>query len=256
MYSGGLFGAGNTYGNDRFIVRIKRPLLSIQDAVVSDNLVPVCSSEGDPCAIREEFAQLKAQVEELSELVRTDPLTGLFNFRHFNQSLSHEMERTGRTGDSTILIMVDLDHFKHVNDRWGHETGNQALQLAARLMTESVRKLDVCCRYGGEEFAVILPMTDLVTGTLVAERIRKAIDDAVLEVNGEDIGLTASLGVAAFSSYQREQPEHFVERADQYLYDAKQAGRNQVCHEHIESMKTDSSVSMDEKAALFGLPVD
>ena len=224
--------------------------------VVSDGFEPVCPKQGDPCVNKQEFAQLRLKVKELSQLVLTDPLTGLFNFRHFNQTLINEMERTRRTGDTTILIMLDLDFFKQVNDRWGHEVGNQALKLTAQLMLLNTRKLDVVCRYGGEEFALILPMTDLSTGAKVAERIRKAIDNAPLLIDGEDVGLTASLGVAAFSRSQQELPERLVERADQYLYQAKQEGRNRVCHENIESLKTDSSVSADEKAALFGVSIE
>lgn len=223
---------------------------------MSDNVVPICPKQGDPCANKQELAQLKLEVERLSALARTDPLTGLFNFRHFTQALSNEMERTGRTGDSTVLIMLDLDFFKQVNDRWGHEAGNQALQFTAQSILSSIRKLDLACRYGGEEFAIILPATDLLTGVKVAERIRESIDNTPLLVEGKDIGLTASLGVAVFSGYSQELPEQMVERADQYLYRAKQAGRNRVCHEDIDIYKRDSSVSADEKAALFGLSSD
>lgn len=223
---------------------------------MSDRFVSICPQQGALCANKQQLAQLKVQVEELSKLVLTDQLTGLFNFRHFNQVLTHEMERTRRTGDSTILIMLDLDYFKQVNDRWGHDVGNQALKLTADIMSTCVRKLDVVCRYGGEEFALILPMTDLLTGTKVAERIRKSIADAPLLIDGKDIGLTASLGVAAFFRHQQESPEGLVVRADEYLYEAKQGGRNRVCHECIDSLRVDSSVSADEKAALFGLNID
>lgn len=223
---------------------------------MSDDFEPMCPSPGSTCVNKQAFTQLRAQVDELSELVRTDPLTELFNYRHFEQALANEMERTGRTGGNTILIMLDLDHFKQVNDSWGHEVGNQALKLSAQSILSSIRKLDLACRYGGEEFAIILPMTDLLTGIKVAERIRKAIEEAPLFIDGEDIALTASLGVAAFGCFQQESPERLVERADQYLYEAKQSGRNRVCHENIDSLKSESSVSADEKAALFGLPAD
>mgnify|MGYP000070698881 CR=1 FL=1 len=220
---------------------------------MSDNLVSVCPKQGSPCVNRQELALLQSQVNELAELVRTDPLTGLFNIRHLNQTLVNEMERTARIGESTILIMLDLDYFKHVNDRWGHEVGNQALKLTAQSMLSAIRKLDLACRYGGEEFAVVLPMTDLLTGIIVAERIRQAIEGAPLLIDGEDIQLTASFGVAVFNGYRQESPESFVARADHCLYQAKQSGRNKVCHEVIESLKDNNAVSVDEKAALSGL---
>jgi diguanylate cyclase (GGDEF)-like protein len=200
----------------------------------------------------DEVKRLRLEVSELSQLVRTDTLTGLYNFRHFREVLSLEMERSHRSYQPTALVMVDLDHFKKVNDRWGHEVGNQALITAAKAMHDCVRQLDVACRYGGEEFAIILPASNLLTAKHVANRVCETIAATPVMVDGEDIGLTASLGIAIFSANQHNSVEELVERADKALYQAKQNGRNQVCYEEQDN-KPLVSVSSDEKAALAGL---
>lgn len=218
-----------------------------------DRKIPLCPTRGASCVLSEENDELRDEVSRLSELVSTDTLTGLFNFRYFSDTLSLEMERTSRSGVTTALIMLDLDYFKRVNDRWGHEVGNRALILTAQLLDGCTRKLDVCCRYGGEEFAIILPSTDLVTGVQVAERVRKKISAVPLLVDGDDIGLTASLGVATYTNYQSETVEQFVGRADERLYEAKKTGRNKVCHEDLSIEKSETSISVDEKIVLSGL---
>ena len=128
------------------------------------------------CQFLDELIKLREEVEELSTLVRTDPLTELSNFRHFTQSLEMEMERTRRTAYPTSVIMLDLDYFKKINDTWGHDLGNKVLVQTAVLIRQTVRKLDIPCRYGGEEFVIILPNTDLPAAIGLAERLRFSID--------------------------------------------------------------------------------
>ena len=109
------------------------------------------------CCWIDEVQNLQQQVAELSELVLTDGLTGLYNLRHFKKVLLAEMDRSKRSGIPTCLVMIDLDHFKDVNDTYGHETGNLVLKNVADILTSELRTTDVVCRYGGEEFVVVFP---------------------------------------------------------------------------------------------------
>ena len=168
------------------------------------------------------------------------------------------MERSKRTGQPTTLIMIDADHFKKVNDNWGHEVGNQALKLIANCIVQNIRQLDTACRYGGEEFVVIFPSTDTATSFQVAERIRAAIENTPLTIELDDEvtpithKLTVSIGVSSYPGKLDNDDWHkLVERADNKLYEAKQNGRNQVCSEPIESGQ--QRVSEDEKSALFDM---
>jgi len=212
-----------------------------------------CPSNQESCEIITELLGLREQVSELSELVHTDTLTGLFNFRYFIHALEQEMERTRRTGQDTGLIMIDLDYFKKVNDQWGHDAGNKALILAAQQIRAAVRKMDAPCRYGGEEFAIILPATNAHYTLQVAERIRSMIEAAPLVVEQQEVQLTASFGIDVYSASVPSGVEDMIKRADGYLYQAKQEGRNRVCYAPVKAKEDISSVSQDEKDALFGL---
>ncbi len=215
--------------------------------------VPACPVGEAQCKIIDELIQVRTENQELAELVRTDTLTGLFNFRHFSASLENEMERSRRTLLPTGLIIVDLDHFKKVNDTWGHDAGNLALIQTAELMRGFVRKIDIPCRYGGEEFAIILPSTDLQTSLQVAERLRVAIDEKPLLSGEHSIKLSASMGVDIFKGHEGESPQEFIKRADSFLYQAKNEGRNRVCGANFDGPESATQVSHEEKDALFGL---
>ncbi len=209
---------------------------------------------GEPqCRVIDKMTALHLENRKLSKLVHTDTLTGLYNFRHFIRSLEQEMERSRRTLMPTGLIFVDLDFFKKVNDTWGHETGNLALVQTADLLGRFVRKIDIACRYGGEEFAIILPSTDLSTTRQVAERLRAAIEETPLLHDNHSLSLTASLGVDIFKGFEGESPQAFIKRADTYLYEAKNNGRNQVCTAQYEVEENKTQVSHEEKDALHGL---
>ncbi len=211
---------------------------------------PACPVGEKECSVVDELVDIRQSLDELSELVRTDQLTGLANYRYFCQALEQEMERTQRSGQPTSLIMLDIDHFKKVNDQWGHEVGNQALVHIAQLMLQTVRRLDIPCRYGGEEFAVILPNTELAAGIPVAERLRRTIAKTPLLVAEKKLELTASLGIGSYLLGEQVSLDELVQRADQYLYQAKEEGRNCVRHADLPKVEV---VSREEKDALFKL---
>ena len=162
--------------------------------------------------------------------MRTDELTGLFNYRYFSQALSLEMERTRRSGQPTCLIMCDLDHFKSINDVHGHEVGNAVLSHVSNLIHKTTRRLDIPCRYGGEEFVLILPDTTLHQGVRFANRLRLIIENSSVKAGDLVLGIEASFGVDVYSCGDQLTEKEFVDNVDGFLYIAKQEGRNRVCH--------------------------
>lgn len=206
--------------------------------------LPVCCGGEAPCPYHDEVLQLR-------QLVITDPLTGLYNVRHFRAVLEQEMERTDRTGMPTALMMIDLDHFKQLNDGYGHESGNDVLKQVARRIRESTRKLDVQCRYGGEEFAVVLPSTERALAIMVAQRLRSAIAAAPVFSAGQELAVTASVGLAFYENGLAWDSRRLIAEADQFLYQAKQQGRNQVCYR--EETLPSSAVTSEEKDLLRDL---
>ncbi|WP_188151111.1 GGDEF domain-containing protein [Teredinibacter waterburyi] len=209
-----------------------------------------CPQGPELCPIYNEVNELQLQLDRLNSEVRTDELTTLFNSRHFWNTLEQEIERTLRSGQPTTLIMLDVDHFKRFNDSYGHVAGDEALRHLATLIKHSTRRLDIPCRYGGEEFAIILPSTPLLIATQVAERLRESIERSAIEWQGKTLQITASLGVDTFHNHQPESSQSFVERVDNHLYRAKTTGRNQVCHGR-SSRETVVEVSSAEKKALW-----
>jgi len=203
------------------------------------------------CVRLDELHQARAQITDLSEKVQVDSLTGLYNYRHFLQLAAQELERTRRNGQPTALIMVDLDHFKKVNDDWGHEAGNLTLRSCASLMKNELRKIDIPCRYGGEEFALLLPATELPQAVVVANRLRLAIQQTPIEFAGQQFSVTASMGVDVSLKEEDLTPGQFVERADAFLYQAKIEGRDRVCHPDYEVIRPKGEVSRDEKDELL-----
>jgi diguanylate cyclase (GGDEF)-like protein len=153
----------------------------------------------------------------------TDPMTGLANYRSFSQSLERELERSRRYAMPLSLITVDLDHLKVINDEHGHDAGNDAIRVAARVLTSAVRKFEVVARIGGDEFAVILPSTGASDARRLAERLRADIRAHV--VHGAR--LSASVGVASWTDRSVDAPA-LVKASDEALYRAKRAGRDRV----------------------------
>ncbi|MCP4387204.1 MAG: GGDEF domain-containing protein [Gammaproteobacteria bacterium] len=217
----------------------------------SGNSQPQCPVGEASCEWLNEVDKLRHQVSELSELVSTDALTGLFNFRHFKTVLQAEMDRSKRSGIPTSLVMVDIDHFKAVNDTHGHEIGNQAIRHLADILRGEVRTTDIVCRYGGEEFAMIFPETHLNLAVKVADRIREEISQIPLRLVEGEVNLTASMGASVYMKTSALDIDSFIDSVDKYLYEAKQSGRNCICHVDYADLRTASEVGIDERAMLF-----
>ena len=158
-----------------------------------------------------------------------DTLTGLHNRRHFEERLGVETQKSFYSGTPLSLVMVDIDHFKKVNDTFGHTEGDQVLCKTSSLLKNSVRKKDTVARYGGEEFILILPEAGLEESFVIAERIRRIVEDTPFEVGQAQVKLTISMGISNFPSHRAKSKEELVKMADQALYDAKRGGRNKVC---------------------------
>jgi len=171
---------------------------------------------------------LKISEDRLFELATTDSLTGLLNrgegIRRFQQEISHSL----RTGQPLSIIIIDIDYFKKINDNFGHQVGDKVIQLIARTILSTLRNYDTICRYGGEEFLVILPSTDLDKAIETAERLRKTVEKTKSseQEHGAEVILTISLGVSALQP--GDSLDGLVYRADNALYIAKEEGRNQV----------------------------
>lgn len=180
--------------------------------------------------IEAELAEKNQQLTELNHLLSQqairDDLTGLYNRRHIFQILKEEIISSNRYNESLSLMMIDLDRFKKINDKYGHQFGDFMLQSVARIIFTNIRESDHLGRYGGEEFLLILPHTDLESAKVVAHRIGRAIDEASFGEN--NVKMTVSIGL---SSYHGSSLEEFVERADELMYQAKKTGRNRFVSE-------------------------
>lgn len=165
---------------------------------------------------------------KLEVMASTDPLTGLLNRRVFMAEVSKEFERVKRYGGGLAFVMLDIDHFKQVNDRHGHEVGDRTLVSIAELLEDHLRRPDMVCRFGGEEFALLLPGTGHEGAMRVAEKLRGAIEGLRLPNGESGLRVTASFGVSCVGESDITADE-VISRADDSLYEAKRAGRNRVC---------------------------
>ncbi len=177
-------------------------------------------------AFDEMAAALEQKVEETQRLAVTDELTGLANRRKFGEELARELERSRRFGLELCLVMLDIDHFKRINDTRGHPVGDQVLVGIAEALRASLRNIDLACRYGGEEFALLLPATPGDDAVRVAERVRAAVADRPLGPDG-DLHVTLSAGVARYPA-DGETAAELIQISDMRLYAAKKGGRNRV----------------------------
>jgi diguanylate cyclase (GGDEF)-like protein len=176
-------------------------------------------------------ADLRETSAELERLARVDQLTGVLNRGAFFDRLGTEFRRTRRYDRPLSVLMIDIDHFKSLNDRHGHATGDAVLAACARLMASSLRESDEIGRYGGEEFAAFLPETKLVDAATVAEKLRAAVEALGIEpidASGSPIHVTISVGVAGLPDLTVADHEALVRRADDALYNAKRSGRNRI----------------------------
>ncbi|MDY0269586.1 diguanylate cyclase [Trichloromonas sp.] len=171
---------------------------------------------------------LKKSNQALMELSNTDPLTHLSNRRYLMKTLEKELQRCERSQKSMALIMVDVDHFKPVNDTYGHQQGDVILKTLADQMKAHLRDYDLAARFGGEEFALVLPETTLSEAEQVAERLRIAISELRIPANHNEIRLTISLGVATYPHPKVRTVDNLILEADRALYNAKEKGRNRV----------------------------
>ena len=169
-------------------------------------------------------AQLHAEVERLASI---DGLTGLLNHRAFHSRLHYEWEQAQRHGESLTLMMIDLDHFKRINDTYGHQAGDRILKQVSSSVARLVRKVDTVGRYGGEEFTVLLPTTTAQQAWKMAERIRTVIERSQFGFEGVTIPVTLSIGMAS-APMDASGPDHLVNLADKALYWAKSQGRNRT----------------------------
>jgi len=191
---------------------------------------PVIDQKGEVIGAVEIFSDATAYLEleslngELKRLIHIDPLTQIPNRRAFQNLLRQEFSRYHRFGECFSIVFADIDHFKQVNDRHGHQAGDQTLEWFSRQLESGLRKVDQVCRWGGEEFVAILPATDCSQGEIAAEKLCRQLSGQNCPVTGEL--QTASFGVAEVQAW--DTPESLIERADQGLYAAKAEGRNRV----------------------------
>jgi len=195
----------------------------------------------------DDVAYLQGLIDAICELSTRDPLTGVANRRAFLSVLNQEIDRVARSGEPALLVAVDIDHFKQVNDRYGHLVGDQVIRAVAAALKECVRPMDTVARLGGEEFAVVFPNCPPSFGEVVAERLRAAVLRLELEAAGQRLPVTVSCGGAYAPPWVRTTADAWMERADREMYRAKASGRNCVCLEHTPI----SEVSAEEKGLLF-----
>ncbi len=165
--------------------------------------------------------------KELAVLSQTDGLTQLFNRTHWESCLKAEYKRWTRSQNVSSLVMLDIDHFKMVNDTYGHTVGDEVIRHISKLIREHVRETDVCGRYGGEEFTILLADTSLKNAYVFAERLRRAVDESIVKYNDIDLKYTISLGISEIDASIKSHNE-WIECADAALYTSKETGRNKV----------------------------
>ena len=181
-------------------------------------------------ALQDSHDELREENAVLNELSVRDALTGLYNRRHIDNVLETEMRRSARNRKPIALLLIDVDHFKSLNDRYGHQHGDACLRAVAEVLEQYPRRgYDVVARYGGEEFILLLPEADGITARAVADAIRQGVLELEIENQGSNVGVvTVSIGVCSMTPRPGDDPSELVREADQALYMAKRRGRNRV----------------------------
>ena len=198
---------------------------------VDISILPLRNTEGKVthfASIQRDITEYKKLEQDLQILCRTDPLTTAANRRAFNEILSQEFSRFKRSQKEYALIMIDLDHFKSINDQHGHSVGDQVLIEVTERCKDNIRVHDILARLGGEEFCILLPYTETKQAQKVAERLREKIEIKPIIVDGLRVKVTISVGISLVSTGD-EDGHQAMERADQKLFQAKESGRNQIC---------------------------
>ncbi len=182
-------------------------------------------------SLQRENLDLVVRNRTLSEVSSRDALTGLYNRSYVIEKIDSEINRAMRHGSPMSLLMLDIDHFKRINDTWGHAAGDEVLKNIGKVLRESCRVYDVPGRYGGEEFCIVLPETKLGNTTVVAERIRQRLESTESMCGADSIVVTASIGIAGMDESANDEilsPAALIDRADRALYSAKSRGRNRI----------------------------
>jgi diguanylate cyclase (GGDEF)-like protein len=211
-----------------------RPQAGLVQAALSESKQQLATAVAEQIALALSNLRLRETLRQQS--VR-DPLTGLYNRRFLEEALDRELARIERKNLPLALIMMDVDHFKSFNDTFGHEAGDAVLRDLGGILQRHVRGGDIACRYGGEEFTIVLPEADLEIGRQRAETLRDAARELRLVHDGKSLGaVTLSLGVACFPENGRRR-EHLLQAADAALYEAKNGGRNRVVLSAAKTLK-------------------
>ncbi|HEY3495542.1 MAG TPA: diguanylate cyclase [Polyangiaceae bacterium] len=203
--------------------------LGANDYVTKPIVMPILTARMEALLRASELVRrLEVQTELLSKLAAFDDLTGVYNRRSMFHHLEAELSRCRRYGRSIGILMADIDHFKRVNDEYGHLVGDQALRWVATTLQNELRSMDFLCRYGGEEFCAILPETGDAGAARAGERLRTAIERSAFNHDVGKLSLTISVGASSWSASEGREIPDLLARADQALLEAKRAGRNQV----------------------------
>lgn len=186
--------------------------------------------------------ELRRANERLQTMTFTDEMTGISNYRYIRKQLDSELKRAARYKKPLSLCVIDVDFFKKINDTYGHSVGDAALKEVARILKENTRTVDVLGRYGGDEFVIVFPDTELSDAYNLCERIRNAAADQTFNCTGKKIRISLSIGLADFDLVRRKTPEDLLDAADRCLYQAKRAGRNRVAAAPRLVEKRDSEI--------------
>lgn len=223
-----------------YLVRFKnyQPITGVEDFMYQNTtILPLMATNSkiehlcviiyDVTSVAVNKRQLQSISDQFKHLSRTDRLTGLNNRGHWEEELKREHARHRRYGSNAALVIFDIDHFKKVNDSYGHQAGDTVIRSVAQVLREQLRDTDIAGRYGGEEFVVLLPDIDAAGGRIFAERLRTLVECLQISHDGQVIPFTISLGVADLSEPSHDH-QQIIQWADQALYNSKRNGRNQV----------------------------
>lgn len=187
--------------------------------------------------------QLQRRQEMLMRLAAYDELTKLFNRRSFTEAMTGALERSSATGEPVALLLIDVDHFKNINDNYGHQAGDEVLKGLAACLSSPLRQYDTLGRYGGEEFCVLLPDVDAPRATQVAERLRAAVAHGTFHAGRREVNITVSVGVAWVPGGSAVSVDDFFLCADVALYQAKRNGRNQIALRNMAESSCEGELS-------------
>lgn len=231
----------NEFANRWF--KVQKKLTKLEDGrdILISILIDISSQKESQAQLITSQVKLTQQAQKLKEahrklelLAATDSMTGLYNRRYFLETSKNILELAKRNNEHISVLILDIDDFKNINDSYGHKVGDDSIIMVANILQEITRKSDIVCRFGGEEFTILLPYTGLKTTTNIAESIRKKIENSCVKTsNGVEVRFTVSIGVSEVDTYDEKNIELAIYRADEALYEAKDSGKNMVCQKPI-----------------------